>query len=136
MRKIGALCESLYASAAYVKEQGGVPRDLTGLSEWSHIANDWQGTPIKYTFVSGARLTVDPRVRCNTFPQIMEFALHSLGVARIPDLVARKHVEGQRLIKVAELGSAPIYSVHNFENKPPLMVTHFLDLLRDQFRHL
>lgn len=132
--KVGTLGESLYASRSYVESQGGVPSTARELIGWSHIANDWQGTPTSYDLASGDRLEVQPQFRCNAFPQIMALVTESLGVARLPDMAAHKLVAHGDLVCLAQLGKVPIYSVHHFDKRPPAKIKSFLSALRKQFQ--
>lgn len=131
---VGTMSESLYASPAYVDGQGGIPDQPQQLVKWSHIANDWQGTPVAYRFGSGGTLSIHPRIRCNAFPQVIALAVASMGLARLPDAAADPHVGKGELVPVAALGTTPIYAVHQFGNRPPQKVRRFVDLLRAHLR--
>lgn len=132
--KLGQLGESLFASPDYIAQQGGVPQDIRDLCQWRHIANDWQGTPITYTTTDGAQFKVEPRLRCNSFPNILTLTEASLGVARLPDSAADPSIRSGRLVALADLGSTPIHSMHQFDKNPPPKVRRFLETLRVQLR--
>jgi len=129
--KIGTLKVSLYASKSYVAARGGAPADPAELEHWDHIVNDWQGSPIRYSFQGGAGFSVTPRVHCNAYPSIIEATRQSLGVARLADLFVRSSRLKDELVAVAPLTVTPIYAVHQFESKPPRKVTLFIDALRE-----
>ena len=134
--KIGSVGESLYASTSYIEERGGIPNDLRQLLNWDHIANEWQGTPISYKFNSGTHLTVKPRIRCNGVPDILAAVSSSLGVAHLPDPVAKAGVQAGELSLIANLGISPIYATHHFDKHPPKWVKRFIRALRHQIQRV
>ncbi|MEM8744424.1 MAG: LysR substrate-binding domain-containing protein, partial [Pseudomonadota bacterium] len=133
--KLGMLREGLYASPACVSAHGGIPEDLDGLADWPHIANDWQGTPVKYHGANGSAIRVDPRVRCNSLHDILQLAEAGVGVARLPDVTAAKSVAGSGLLRLFEVGTVPVYAMHLFPKRPPTKMRTFIDLVRKELRH-
>ncbi len=132
--KLGVVKESLYVSTEYLKGKGGIPGDLNELGKWDHIANDWQGSPIKYTLNSKTELTITPRIRCNAFPHVARATIDGLGVARLPDIAMQESVALGQVVAIAEIGTAPIYSMHHFEKRPPPKVKALIAALRAQVR--
>lgn len=132
--KLGMLYESLYACPEYIASQGGLPEELAVISNWSHIANDWQGVPVKYVLPKGDVLRVTPRVRCNSFYDMVRLAKLGAGVARLPDITVLPSVTEGSLIKMCKVSATPVYYMHLFSNKPPAKVKKFITLLRDGFK--
>ncbi|WP_444898783.1 LysR family transcriptional regulator [Microbulbifer sp. VAAC004] len=128
--KLGILRESLYASRGYIEQQGGIPDDLTELRNWQHIINDWQGTPVKYQLGSKKEIRVIPKIRCNSLHNILQMTTMSLGVARLPDIVAAKLVSEDSLRHLATVASTPVHYMHLFSKRPPPKVQHFTKILR------
>lgn len=132
--RLGTMGESLYASRGYVAARGGPPDDLRDLAAWDHIANEWQGSPITYGLVAGPLLRVEPRLRSNAFPALLDLTAAGLGVARLPDAAARDRVRAGTLVALAAIGRSPIYALHHFDRHPPPKVRRFVALLRAALR--
>ncbi|WP_444945435.1 LysR family transcriptional regulator [Microbulbifer sp. VTAC004] len=133
--KLGILRESLYASKTYMDEQGGLPEDLSTLIHWRHIANDWQGIPIKYELGSKRKIRVIPKIRCNSLHDILKMTEMGLGIARIPDITASQSIEKGLLKRVIEVGSTPIHYMHLYPKKPPVKVQRFIKSVKDQLKY-
>ncbi len=134
MSKIGALNEGLYASSKYVAERGGMPREFEDLETWNHIANEWQGSPIKLTGPSRLEIRVSPRFRCNTVHDVLNFAEAGMGVALLPDIVAAAAVSRGGLICLYPISATPIFAVHQFEGRAPAKVTQAIKVLKQILR--
>ena len=132
--KLGVLYESLYASPDFVAARGGPPADLTGITGWDHIANEWQGVPLKYRTADGAAVRIAPRIRCNSLHDILRLAQMGAGVARLPDTAAADSVRNGTLQRLFEVGSAPVHSMHLFERRPPAKVRIFIQMVREKLR--
>lgn len=132
--KLGVLREGLYASPECIAAHGGSPSDLTGIADWVHIANDWQGVPVRYHTADGLVIRVTPRIRCNSFHEILRLAEIGAGVARLPDSVAAESVVTGTLVRLFEVGAAPIFTMHLFAKRPPAKVRIFIQLIRDKLK--
>lgn len=132
--KIGALNEGLYASPAYIAERGGIPQAFEDLENWDHIANEWQGSPVRLTGPSRLEFRVSPRFRCNTVHDVLNFAEAGLGVALMPDIVAAAAVSRGGLICLFSLSATPIFAVHQFEGRAPAKVTQAIKALKQTLR--
>lgn len=133
--KLGMLSESLYASPSYIEIHGGVPSSLKGLSEWTHIANEWQSNPIIYSNTKGSEeLRIHPKVRCNALPDILRLVEEGVGVAQLPDITAQPGVERGELVPLFLVSSTPIYYMHLFSKRAPVKVRKFIEILRQQLK--
>lgn len=132
--KLGVLHESLYASPDCIAAHGGPPAELAGMADWDHIANEWQGVPVKYRTADGAAIRVTPRIRCNSLHDILRLAEMGAGIARLPDTAAAESVARGSLVRLFGVGSAPVHSMHLFERKPPARVRIFVQMMRDSLR--
>jgi len=132
--KLGILRESLYASKAYIDKQGGLPEDLCELRYWQHIANDWQGTPIKYELGNNGKIRVIPKIRCNSLHNILQMTEMGLGIARIPDFTALHSVKKGLLELVIEVSSTPVHYMHLYPKKPPAKVQSFIKIVKAQLK--
>jgi len=132
--KLGMLHESLYASPDCVALRGGSPKNFAEIADWDHIANDWQGIPVKYQTPSGEPIRVTPRIRCNSFHEIFDLAEKGVGVARLPDIAAMESALKGTLVRLFDVGSTPVYSMHLFAKKPPAKVRAIVQLIRDNIK--
>lgn len=132
--KLGTLHESLYASPAYVTDRGGLPEDLAEIENWNHIANNWQGIPVKYELPDGSRLRATPKIRCNALHHILCLTAMGAGVARLPDIAAARSMATGSLVKLAAVSSSPIHYVHLYSRTPPAKVKMFVKLMKQQLQ--
>ena len=130
--RLGTLHESLYVSPGYIEAKGGLPEDGTHLEHWQHIANDWQGQPVKYTLANGSTLRVKPRIRCNSLHDIIALVLQEQGVARLADIAVAEYVNQGRLVKLESVASTPVHTMHMFSKRPPAKVQSFVKILKRQ----
>ncbi|MGH1485261.1 MAG: LysR family transcriptional regulator [Cellvibrionaceae bacterium] len=132
--KLGTLYESIYASPSYVQAKGGIPDDAKLLENWQHIAHDWQRQPVRYTLKDSTTLKVKPRVRCNTITDIVQLTLQGQGVARLPDFTVNEYHKQGQLIKLGQVSSTAVHTMHMFSSQPPAKVKRFVKILKDQLK--
>lgn len=80
-----------YASPAYLKEHG-TPRRPQELARHACLVMTSQSDPLVWKFeVNGkpTKVRVSPRAKANSFVMLTEFAKAGLGIARLPDSVAK-----------------------------------------------
>ncbi len=131
---LGSLTESLYASPDYIRRAGGVPAETAALQTWDHIANEWQGDPVTYRLGGAVALRVSPRIRCDTVLDSLGLADQGLGVALLPDLVARQAVSDGRLLPLCRVDASAVHAVHNFASAAPRKVADFIQALHEVLR--
>ena len=134
--KLGLLRLHLYASPDLIEIHGGVPRTLADLQDWPHIANDWQGTPVRYETPDGQALAVVPRIRCNSFNEVLRLAELGAGVARLPAIGTSGSVGDKKLAPLFETGSAPVFAMHHFAQSPPAKMLRFIQMIRDKIKEI
>lgn len=132
--RLGMLNESLYVSPDYAQLMGGIPENMQALEHWQHIANDWQGQPVKYACSNGLSLRAKPRIRCNTLNNVVALVLQGQGVARLPDIAAGDYLEQGRMVKLEQVASSPVHTMHLFSNRPPDKVKRFVKILKSQLQ--
>lgn len=132
--KIGSLKESLYASAFYIELKGGIPKDIVEIQDWNHLANDWQGSPVRYDMEGTIQqIRVVPHIRCTNAHDVLALAREHQGVARLVDMLAAPSVDNSILQRLCALPESPIYMLHHYGKTPPASVRVFRDALREQF---
>ncbi|WP_444931891.1 LysR family transcriptional regulator [Microbulbifer sp. SSSA002] len=132
--KLGLLEESLYASPQLIEKQCGIPPDLSELQNWPHIANDWQGTPLKYELGNEVLIRATPKVRCNSLHDIVQLVEAGIGIARLPDIITRKMVGKGTLCPITPIAAAPIHYMHLFSQRPPAKVQTFIKAIKAQLQ--
>ncbi len=136
LSKVGTLKESLFANTEYLERKSVRRIDFEQLGGHDHIANEWQGMPVTYRGPGNRMLRVTPRFRCNSAKDVLQLTLEGAGIARLPDFAVVSSEGHDTLVCLFPLTSTPIYSVHQFANRPPPKVTGFIRFLRDRLRKL
>ena len=134
--KLGSLRKYVYASPALIKARGGPPQTLEELKDWPHIANDWQGTPVRYDTSDGQSLRVTPCVRCNSFNETRRLVELGAGVARLPAIATTESVGSNSLEPLFDTGEVPVYAMHHFTQHPPAKVQRFVEMIRKKLKDL
>ncbi len=134
VRRICTLREDLYASEGYVSERGGMPDQFAELQNWNHIANEWQGVPMRYRFNESKVVEITPDIRCNSLFDIVAFARLGLGVALLPKSAVDWLDPDGKLVSLFQISSTPIYAVHQYQTNAPRKVRDFLDELTSFLR--
>lgn len=131
--RIGTLHESLWASDALVQKMGGIPGELQTLEVWPHVANDWQGSPLRYPLESGDMLTARPRFRCNTVHGLLGFIAEGSAVGLLPDILACSH---PGLIRLVPVSQSPVYALHQHGKIPPPGLRDLIRALRQRLKEM
>lgn len=129
--RIGTLRESIYCTTSYLEQMGGTPASLTDLTGWSHIANEWQGDPVRYQAQNGETLQVSPVIRSNTVLGVASFVEQNVGAALLPELIAAGN---PKFVSVFPISETPIYALHQHGKTPPREVRTLIGLLRQNLR--
>ncbi|WP_120500303.1 LysR family transcriptional regulator [Roseovarius sp. EL26] len=129
--RIGTLRESIYGAPHYLERMGNPPITLLDLQNWAHIANDWQGNPIRYRSSSGETLQVLPAARSNTILGVKAFVEDGFGIALLPDLIAQG---SKTLVQLLPISETPIYALHQHGKTPPKNVKALISRLRNALR--
>lgn len=130
--KVGMLEEQLYASPEYIVSKGGMPSSIAILWDWDHVANEWQGSPIKITAETGEKIRVTPKFQCTSTSDVLRFSMGGLGVALLPETVAKQAVQEGKLEALFPISITPIYAVHHYEKGLPAKVSEFIQILRQK----
>jgi len=131
--RIGTLNESLWASDVLVRKMGGIPGDLRVLETWPHVANDWQGSPLRYALENGEMLSARPRFRCNTVHGVLGFITGRSAIGLLPDILASSH---PGLARVAPVSQSPVYALHQHGKTPPPGLRDLIRALRQRLKEM
>ncbi len=134
--KLGSLRKYLYASPSLITAQGGAPKCLAELKDWPHIANDWQGNPVRYDTPDGQTLRVIPRIRCNSFNEVLRLVELGAGIARLPAIATAGRVGTNALEPLFDTGAVPVFAMHHFAQRPPAKVQKFVQMIRMKLKEL
>lgn len=131
--RIGTLHESLWASDVLVRKMGGVPGDLQDIAAWPHVANDWQGSPLRYPLKNGDMLSTRPRFRCNTVHGVLSFISGGSAIGLLPDILASAH---PGLMRLAPVTQSPVYALHQHGKTPPPGLRDLIRALRQRLKEI
>ena len=135
--KLGEMRDVFCATAGYVQQMGGGPDDLLALAGWDHIASDWQGAEVRLRDETGRQVAVQPRIRCSHLTDSLQFVRQGLGVGLLPDFAIRKELADGSLIALQDpedCAVTGIYALHIYGKHPPLRVSNFLEMLKQELR--
>lgn len=128
--RVGEVRMGIYGSPDYLARRGE-PSDVRELTEHDTISClPLTPTPDRWTFDSGERVAVRPRLTVNTADAAAELAAAGLGLAMLVSYQADAYVQAGRLRQVlttASYGAVPIHLVHPSGRYVPLKVRLFLD---------
>ncbi|MEP3476974.1 MAG: LysR family transcriptional regulator [Hyphomicrobiales bacterium] len=132
--RVGMLHEHLYASKTYVDFKGGIPSDFLDLVQWTHIANEWQGSSVKYTIEPNKTITVQPTIRCNNINDVMAIVGDSCGIAMLPELAVNTFDKRDQLVQLCTVNQTPIFAMHQYRMQVPRRVKTFVRYLRKKLK--
>lgn len=108
----GKLC--VYASPEYLKRRG-VPRKPQQLEKHDCLIMSSQVEPAYWTFRvqrASVRVAVQPRASANSFVLLRELAAGGMGIARLPDWIAKPAVDAGELRPLLESFLPPTAAWH------------------------
>jgi len=135
---IGALTEWICSSPAYLAQQGKVTQP-DQLAKLNWLAASWHKTDIQL-FKQSKRayeLKLDIKIRTNTLDGLTELVTRGLGIALLPDIVAKPLIKQGKLIHVLPDLSGPawpVYSFHAYQKNRPEFISRFHQLVREEFQ--
>ncbi|MBO6919722.1 MAG: LysR family transcriptional regulator [Rhizobiaceae bacterium] len=140
VKHIGCAKHQLYASRDYI-EKHGMPKDICELTDHKILGSGIakrsvmeftsdSGKPIMFPFQSA--------MSCNSGMFLIDATLRSLGICRLPDFVAKAHVDRGELLEVlpdiaySDLGIYLIHAESRRLNKRMRLFSDELDKLFDK----
>jgi len=127
---VGAVTELFCATPFYLNKHGDI-RSKDELEEHRWISTSWQKADTTIHFIHNQEnhsLTLNKFAKANTLPAVIGMALRHLGIALIPDVVAKPLIESGKLVRIAkELQGPqwPVYTVHAYKSEKPIHITRF-----------
>lgn len=139
--RLGSVTEGLYASPRLFGDSGDrgdsgnppPPLDAQHIAALPHLANEWQGSPVRYKAPDGSQIRVTPRVRSNNLMDLLTLAAQGVGAARLPDSAATPYRDRGQLLRLFSIAETPVFAVHLYPGSAPKKVTAFVSSLKDQF---
>jgi DNA-binding transcriptional LysR family regulator len=131
--------KGLYASRSYLKARG-TPRSLAELREHDCIMIGGRGEA-SWSFRSGAarvHVPVSGSLRVDSSRLARSAAINGVGIARLPQLLARPELEAGHLVPVLQ-GDWPkttLYAVHASGSPAPPKIRAFIELLKLEMKNL
>lgn len=135
---VGSLVEIFCATPLYLSKNGIIPStDELVTRHW--ISTAWQKAKITVTHIdSNEREDLELNVfsKCNTLSTAIEMTLNHLGIALVPDIVARPLIKSGQLTHIAKNLQGPqwpVYTVHAYQKEKPIHITRFHQIVCRRF---
>lgn len=131
---VGSVTELFCATPFYVNKQGD-SSSTQELSQHRWISTSWQNINTNISYISNQKnetIRLNEFAKANTLPAVIGMALRHLGIALIPDVIARPLFESGKLVQIAkELRGPqwPVYTVHAYKSEKPIHITRFHQLI-------
>lgn len=131
---VGGLTEIFCATPLYLNRNSPIVnvRDLCS-QDW--IATSWQSKEVKITNISNKKtetIHLKQFAKANTLLTTLEMVMKHMGIALIPDVLAKPLINSGELIHIAKDIAGPqwpIYTLHAYQNEKPLYLTRFHQLV-------
>jgi len=127
---VGSLVEIFCATPLYLSKNGSIlSKDELVTHNW--ITTAWQKAKTSVTHIDSNEredLKLNVFSKCNTLPAAIEMTLNHLGIALIPDIVARPLIKSGQLthiVKNLQGPQWPVYTVHAYQNEKPIHIARF-----------
>jgi DNA-binding transcriptional LysR family regulator len=131
---VGNLTELFCATPLYLNKN---PEILSSTDLCSHkwIASNWQSADMKITNLGNNKtehISLNQFAKTNTLLTTVAMTLNHMGIALIPDILAKPLIDSGDLVHIAKNISGPqwpIYTLHAYQNEKPIYLTHFHQLI-------
>jgi len=138
---VGSLTE-LFCATPFYLNANGVISSLEDLSKHRWISTSWQKSKTTISYVdnwSYATVCLNEYAKVNTLPAAIGMALQNIGIALIPDVIAKPLIQSGSLVNVMKqvVGPKwPVYTVHAYQNEKPIHITRFHQLICRSFDNI
>ena len=135
---VGSLTELFCASPSYVNRKANIV-SIEQLSQHRWMSTSWQSPMMTVNDLSsGSKKTVNLNqlAKANTLPAALGMTLRNLGIALIPDVVAKPLFRSGSLVHIAKHLTGPewpVYTVHPYQNEKPIHLTRFHQMVCRSF---
>ncbi len=137
---IGIMTEIFCASPSYL-EKHPAPKTVAELEQHSWIATDWQKRRMPVTCTQSLTTetaSLNQYASVNTLPTAVGMALRHMGIVLLPSLAVKELINQGELVPLLdhiEGPSWPVYALHAYQNKKPVYVTRFHQLVSRFFEN-
>lgn len=147
-RLLGRFSELLCASPQYIQRHQVSSASLIGDPEYcagcDYIANAWQGRQIHHrcrhkNTAQEVELSFAASRFSNSLSAVLAMVEAGLGLAFVPDFIVnntRKKLNVDNVMPDYEFPPVPVYAVHAFGAKPPLLVKLCMDAIKQTLSNL
>ena len=138
---VGGLSELFCASPAYLNNKGSIS-SIDELIQHPWISASWQTASMTVNDLkSGNKNIVDLNqyAKASTLPAVLGMTLRNLGIALIPDVVARPLFRSGDLVHIATHLTGPewpVYTVHPYQKEKPMHLTRFHQMVYRRFESM
>ncbi|MGI1677601.1 MAG: LysR family transcriptional regulator [Cellvibrionaceae bacterium] len=135
---IGSLTELFCATPFYLNKNGDIS-SIEELSQHRWISTSWQKANTKIACKKNEKketVTLNEFAKTNTLPAAIGMTLQNLGIALVPDILARPLFKTGDLVQIAKhlIGPEwPVYTVHAYQKEKPIHLTRFHQLICRSF---
>lgn len=138
---IGSLTELFCATPLYLNKHGNISStEELCCHRW--ISTSWQQPNTKVTCTATGKvnsIVLNEFAKSNTLPGTIGMALKHLGIALIPDIVAKPMIQSGNLVHIAKHIRGPewpVYSVHAYQTEKPIHITRLHQLICRKFQEM
>lgn len=131
---VGNLTEIFCATPLYLSRNGAI-RNLSDLSSHNWIATSWQSSKMKVRYCESndiKEIQLKQFSKANTLLTTVEMTKKHMGIALIPDVLAKPLISSGELVHIATEWTGPqwpIYTLHAYQNEKPIYITRLHQLV-------
>jgi len=131
---VGNLTEIFCATPLYLNKSPTIST-TEDLCKHRWIANSWQNTTMKINNVNNNQsenITLTRFAKTNTLLTTVEMTLQHMGIALVPNILAKPLIDSGELIHIVKHVTGPqwpIYTLHAYQHEKPIYLTRFHQLV-------
>lgn len=135
---VGSLVEIFCATPLYLSKNGEIA-SKNELMTHHWITTAWQKAKTTVTHIDSEKredLELNVFSKCSTLSAAIEMTLNHLGIALVPDIVARPLINSGQLTHIAQNIQGPqwpVYTVHAYQKEKPIHITRFHQIVCRNF---
>jgi len=133
---LGTVAEVFCASPRYL-QQFGTPRTPDDLRQHRWITSNWQKSVLQIypqdTSQNPTAIKIQRFADCNSLRMVIEMVCQNMGLALLPEMVAKPLIENGKLCQFLSKHRGPewqINFIHPFQGEKPLHVARFYELVK------
>lgn len=131
---VGNLTEIFCATPVYLNRYGSV-ESVEDLSAHNWVATSWQSKKMRVTNILNQEtqtITLKQTCKANTLLTTVDMTMKHMGIALIPDVLAKPLINTGELVHIAKNFTGPqwpIYTLHAYQSEKPIYITRLHQLV-------